>query len=127
VADWQHKGCGGIFAGKHGPPVPCPDCGRKPTLQRGWRRVGPTIVVQKKRRVRLPKRSVQRKVYKRDGRRCCNCGSTERLTIDHIVPRSRGGSNALDNLQVLCHDCNQAKGNSLPAVSVSGLSGGGGS
>lgn len=36
------------------------------------------------------------------------------LTVDHIVPRSRGGSNDLQNLQPLCYKCNQKKGSSLP-------------
>lgn len=47
-------------------------------------------------------------------RRCALCGATEKerpLDIDHIVPRSRGGTNEEANLQVLCSKCNRAKGN----------------
>lgn len=45
---------------------------------------------------------------------CVACGSTERLCIDHIHPRSRGGTNDRDNLQVLCAPCNSSKGSKLP-------------
>jgi 5-methylcytosine-specific restriction endonuclease McrA len=37
-----------------------------------------------------------------------------RATIDHIYPRGQGGSNALDNLQVACRRCNQAKADHYP-------------
>ncbi len=45
------------------------------------------------------------------GHTCPGCGSSERLTVDHVVPLSKGGSNAADNLQPLCVRCNAAKGN----------------
>lgn len=45
---------------------------------------------------------------------CAHCGSTERLEIDHIVPRSRGGDTRPNNLQVLCHACNMAKAARVP-------------
>lgn len=43
--------------------------------------------------------------------KCAYCGATEYLTVDHIVPLSDYGTNARTNLQCLCNDCNQAKGN----------------
>ena len=49
-------------------------------------------------------------VYERDGHRCRSCGAAEGLTIDHIVPRSRGGLNGMENLQTLCRPCNSRKG-----------------
>lgn len=49
-------------------------------------------------------------ILERDGHRCRWCGSGEDLTIDHIVPRSQGGTDANTNLQVLCSDCNGFKG-----------------
>ena len=46
------------------------------------------------------------------GRRCAYCtGDGVPLEIDHITPRSRGGSDRVTNLTLACHPCNQAKGN----------------
>jgi 5-methylcytosine-specific restriction endonuclease McrA len=45
-------------------------------------------------------------------RRCVYCGATDtRLEIEHVVPRSLGGSNRVSNLTIACHPCNQTKGN----------------
>ena len=41
---------------------------------------------------------------------CSICYVTTNLTVDHIIPRSRGGTNDPDNLQVLCRSCNSRKG-----------------
>ena len=58
--------------------------------------------------------SVRYQVLVRDRTcRLCGAGRDEAvLEVDHIVPRSRGGSNDPDNLQVLCRPCNQGKSNS---------------
>ena len=49
-------------------------------------------------------------VFKRDRYRCCICRiSGIELEVDHKVPVAQGGSNALDNLQTLCFDCNRGK------------------
>jgi 5-methylcytosine-specific restriction endonuclease McrA len=46
------------------------------------------------------------------GRKCAYCGRTDvPLEIEHIIPRSRGGTNRLSNLTLACHECNQKKGN----------------
>jgi len=52
-------------------------------------------------------------VYKRDGKKCRNCGATKKLTIDHITPLSLGGDNLPSNLQVLCNSCNASKNNRM--------------
>lgn len=44
------------------------------------------------------------------GRKCAYCGKTgQPLEIEHIVPKSRGGTNRVSNLTLACHDCNQEK------------------
>ena len=48
-------------------------------------------------------------IYARDGYRCGCCGelvATEDLTLDHVIPRSAGGSNAAGNLYCCCRSCN---------------------
>lgn len=49
-------------------------------------------------------------VFERDGNRCLKCGSSNDLSIDHVVPLSKGGDNDTDNLQTLCKTCNSSKG-----------------
>jgi len=49
-------------------------------------------------------------VWEREGYTCAYCGSTENLTIDHIVALADGGSHSLDNLTVACQSCNSSKG-----------------
>lgn len=48
----------------------------------------------------------------RDGLGCVICKSTNpaELTVDHIKPRSKGGTNELSNLRLLCRSCNSRKG-----------------
>lgn len=53
------------------------------------------------------------KVFMRDDYKCKRCGVTENLSIDHIFPVSKGGSNKLINLETLCVPCNQKKSNKV--------------
>ncbi|NJN29521.1 MAG: HNH endonuclease [Synechococcales cyanobacterium RM1_1_8] len=47
------------------------------------------------------------------GRQCAYCGAKDTpLEVEHIHPKSKGGSNRISNLSMACHDCNQTKGNS---------------
>ena len=51
-------------------------------------------------------------LYRRQGGYCAGCGhhfQPRNLTIDHVVPSSKGGSGDISNLQLLCHACNQLK------------------
>lgn len=49
-------------------------------------------------------------VFSRNNNMCVKCATDNDLTIDHIVPVSRGGTNDLWNLQTLCRSCNSKKG-----------------
>jgi 5-methylcytosine-specific restriction endonuclease McrA len=68
--------------------------------------------------VRVP-RAIKRKIsrralFARDGWRCAYCGSSGgRLTLDHVVPRSRGGESVWENVVTACAPCNLRKGNRL--------------
>lgn len=53
-------------------------------------------------------------IFKRDHSVCQYCGSRERLTIDHVVPKSRGGKSIWDNLVTACQRCNSLKGDQTP-------------
>lgn len=55
--------------------------------------------------------------------RCGFCGSTDRLEIDHIIPRAAGGSNETNNLWLLCLKCNRAKGSRLIDEVLSAIAG----
>ena len=69
--------------------------------------------------VRLPRETHRRKitrraVFARDGWACQYCGSRSQLTVDHVIPRSKGGSSEWDNIVASCAPCNRRKGDLLP-------------
>jgi len=51
-----------------------------------------------------------RGVINKQNRQCLACGGKEKLTVDHIVPLSMGGTNNIANIQGLCLSCNSKKG-----------------
>ncbi len=61
-------------------------------------------------RDRYISQSVRHVVWHRDCGRCVQCGATQHLHFDHIIPFSRGGANVSENIQLLCVACNLAKG-----------------
>lgn len=69
---------------------------------------------------KLPNRKVKfsrRHVYRRDNYECQYCGEnpgTELLTIDHVMPRSRGGKTTWENCVLACLDCNSRKADRTP-------------
>lgn len=69
--------------------------------------------------VRVPRHEsrkiTRRAVFARDGYSCQYCGSGARLTMDHVVPRSRGGNSSWENVVTSCAPCNHRKGDRLPA------------
>lgn len=57
----------------------------------------------------------KRNVFVRDKHRCMYCGKKhQQLTVDHVIPRSRGGKSSFDNCVAACRDCNLKKGNKTP-------------
>ncbi|MHB1171124.1 MAG: HNH endonuclease [Lacisediminihabitans sp.] len=56
----------------------------------------------------------RRGVLRRDGQRCAYCGGSAN-TIDHVLPRSRGGADSWENLVACCLRCNNLKGDRTPA------------
>lgn len=58
-------------------------------------------------------RGKRAEILERDKHKCKQCGATEHLCIDHVIPVSRGGDSSSENLQVLCFSCNTKKGNKL--------------
>ena len=74
-------------------------------------------VVRLLRYVKLPYKSVEltrNNVFKRDGFECQYCGSGRDLTLDHVMPRSRGGTSNWKNLVTACKPCNAKKGDDTP-------------
>lgn len=53
-------------------------------------------------------------VFRREGYSCIYCGDRSNLTIDHVIPSSRGGDNSWTNLVACCFKCNNRKGNRTP-------------
>jgi 5-methylcytosine-specific restriction endonuclease McrA len=59
---------------------------------------------------------VRKYVFQRNNYQCQSCGKNQKqvkLTIDHIIPLAKGGTNDLSNLQTLCLECNQRKKDNL--------------
>lgn len=88
-----------------------------------WDVRSPSIVLRVPEHIRLtindPKRVwkvppvSRREVLRRDNHTCQYCGSTKRLTLDHVIPRSKGGQHTWDNVVTACEPCNLAKSNRL--------------
>jgi 5-methylcytosine-specific restriction endonuclease McrA len=69
--------------------------------------------------VKVPRDAHRRKitrraVFARDSWTCQYCGSRSNLTVDHVIPRSKGGSSSWENIVASCAPCNRRKGDRLP-------------
>ncbi|MFQ5570609.1 MAG: HNH endonuclease [Rhodothermales bacterium] len=85
---------------------------RSPSVRFPW----PSIV-RLKMYVRVPYRRImlsRKNVLRRDRFRCQYCGAHEDLTVDHVIPKSRGGQDTWINLVAACTKCNNKKGNRTP-------------
>jgi 5-methylcytosine-specific restriction endonuclease McrA len=76
----------------------------------------PAVIVIKDRFVKFVRRKVKmrkKNIFIRDKFKCAYCGQTfdrEKLTVDHVYPKSKGGKSTWDNLVTACILCNRIKG-----------------
>ena len=85
---------------------------RSPSVEMPW----PSIV-RLKQYANVPYKRVmlsRKNVLRRDGNTCQYCGAESNLTIDHVVPKSRGGRDTWENLVAACVTCNNQKGDATP-------------
>ncbi len=74
-------------------------------------------IIRLKRYIYIPYRTIplsRKSIYLRDNHTCAYCGTHKNLTIDHIIPKSRGGKDTWLNLITACEKCNLKKGNKTP-------------
>ncbi|MBW8050752.1 MAG: HNH endonuclease [Cytophagales bacterium] len=74
-------------------------------------------IIRLYRYVNLPYRGVmlsRQNIYRRDGHKCQYCSSRSNLTLDHVIPISKGGNSSWENLVTACKKCNARKGDFTP-------------
>lgn len=59
-------------------------------------------------------RPTRQAIFRRDNHACQYCGSKQNLTLDHVMPRARGGKDTWENLVTACVTCNNRKGDRRP-------------
>jgi 5-methylcytosine-specific restriction endonuclease McrA len=75
-------------------------------------------VVRLSRYIHVPFKKVilsRKNILRRDGHQCQYCGHRSGLTVDHIMPKSRGGEDSWENLTAACLRCNNKKGDRTPS------------
>lgn len=93
---------------------------------RMWRSTNPEQSREHARRRRLLKQGVSpghtleewERVLEHYNRQCVDCGTSENITKDHVIPLSRGGTDSIDNVVPRCGSCNSKKGTRLVQVSA---------
>src|SRR5947209_10921422 len=88
-------------------------------LHSATRTIARPVVIRLVTYVHIPRGTHRRKitrraVFARDDWTCQYCGSRSNLTVDHVVPRSKGGASSWENIVASCAPCNRRKGNALP-------------
>jgi 5-methylcytosine-specific restriction endonuclease McrA len=74
-------------------------------------------VIRLRRYARIPFKHIvltRKNIVKRDAHKCQYCGTHENLTIDHVIPKSKGGKDTWENLVTACTFCNHKKGDRTP-------------
>jgi len=97
------------------------------TTEDRWYISSPSLVVHVPQHIRLKIASRERtwkvppvnrrEVLRRDHYSCQYCGTNKDLTLDHVIPRSRGGRHSWDNVVTACSKCNSRKSNRTPKES----------
>lgn len=76
-------------------------------------------VIRLKRYINMPYKKVvltRKNILRRDSYRCGYCGRGDLpLTVDHIIPKAKGGADSWENLVCACTSCNNKKGDRTPA------------
>lgn len=112
-----HRPCASCSAQREkGQPKYCLNC-REESLRRSWKAQHLTAKNRRKSRLKGNGGSFTAREWismcERFGNRCigpdCNVVGLENLTVDHIIPISKGGRNEISNIQPLCHACNVKK------------------
>jgi 5-methylcytosine-specific restriction endonuclease McrA len=88
-------------------------------LRSASRTIHRPVVIRLVSYVRIPRDTHRRKitrraVFARDQWTCQYCGSRSNLTVDHVIPKSKGGLSSWENIVASCAPCNRRKGNALP-------------
>ncbi len=88
-------------------------------LHSATRTMSRPVVIRLVSYVRIPRDTHRRKitrraVFARDNWTCQYCGARANLTVDHVIPRSKGGGSSWDNIVASCAPCNRRKGDALP-------------
>lgn len=84
----------------------------------------PSLILQVPNHIRLKINSAERvwkvppvtrrEILRRDQHQCQYCSSRKQLTLDHVIPRSKGGKHSWDNVVIACQACNSRKGDRTP-------------
>jgi 5-methylcytosine-specific restriction endonuclease McrA len=85
-----------------------------------WQLRSPSMTVEVPHHIRLKVSTAERlwkvppvsrrELLRRDNHKCQYCGNGKGLTIDHVIPRSKGGGHTWDNVVIACDKCNGKKG-----------------
>jgi 5-methylcytosine-specific restriction endonuclease McrA len=59
-------------------------------------------------------KKIRAKVLAAGGYECVYCGANEKLSVDHVIPISKGGTDEMENLVVACIKCNSKKNSKMP-------------
>lgn len=94
------------------------------TSTKGYKVHSPSLVLLVPEHIRLTITDTERvwrvppvnrkEVLRRDKHACQYCGHTKNLTLDHVIPRSKGGKHTWDNVVIACERCNSRKGDRTP-------------